>query len=56
MNEKFKAAINDIESSGEEFRNSVNRFIASKFNCCEDEDEEHKDEDGECLTHKFYFE
>ena len=55
MNEKFKDAINDIESKGEEFRDNVKKFIANKFNCCEDEEEEHKSEDGESLTHKFYF-
>jgi hypothetical protein len=40
--EKLKQAINDIESKGEEFRDNVNRFIASNFNCCENEEEEHK--------------
>ncbi len=56
--EKLRQSINDIESRGEEFRNNVNKFVVANYDCCDNEGEEHKegDEDGDCLSHKFYFE
>lgn len=56
MSERYKQAINDLESKGCEFRNNVNKFIASKFDCCEDLQEEHKESDSEYFVHKPYLE